>query len=166
MPKKRCISCNYIDCRCPPVVEIEALCPSEKIRPSLPLCMTWEIEFSFREGSDISPDTFEATGLFNIKKGCLQSISSIFFAPDRSPTKDDLDQSTIRLPMIGQAGSITGEVQIYGDGVDYTASLTPYILETGKCVTLLTNFINSTVDESKPIHLIFVSRLFYCVCSR
>jgi len=171
MPKKKCFSCNYTNCRCSPVkalkapiAEIEAVCPPERIRPSLPLCMTWNLEFSFREGSDINPDTFEATGLFNIKKGCLQSVASVFFAPDRAPTKDDLDQSTIRLPIVGQAGSITGEVQIYGDGVDYTASLTPYILETGKCVTLLTNFINTTVDQSKPIQLIFVARLFYCAC--
>jgi len=160
-----------MNCICPPIrsqeapiVEIEALCPPEKIRPSLPLCMTWEIDFSFREGSNITPDTFEATGLFNIKKGCLQSVSSTFFASNRAPTKDDLDQSTIILPMVGQAGSITGEVQIYGDGVDYIASLTPYILETGKRVTLLTNFINTTVDESKPIQLVFVARFFYCVC--
>jgi len=145
-------------------VKIEAVCPPEKIAPSLPLCMTWEIDFTFNVQSDISPSTFEATGLFNIKKGCLQSIASTFFAPDRAPTKDDLDQSTILLPIVGQAGCITGQVQIYGDNADYTASLTPYILETGKEVILLTNFIDTTVDVSQPIQLIFVARLFYCAC--
>ena len=171
MPKKKCFSCNYIQCRCPPrnkckkpLVQIEAICPPERIAPSLPLCMTWEIDFTFKVGSNVTPITFEATGLFNIKKGCLQSIASAFFAPDRAPTKDDLDQSTIILPVVGQAGSITGQVQIYGDNADYTASLTPYILETGKEVILLTNFIDTTADVSQPIQLIFVARLFYCAC--
>ena len=171
MPKKKCFRCNYIQCACPPVksnktpiVEIEAVCSPEKINSSLPLCMTWEIDYSFREDSNITPLSFEATGLFNIKKGCLQSIASTFVATDRAPTQEDLDQSTIILPVVGEAGSITGEVQIYGDTADYTASLTPYILETGKEVTLLTNFIDTTVDVSKPIQLVFVARLFYCAC--
>lgn len=171
MPQKKCSSCNYVHCRCLPVniykkplVKIEAVCPPEKIAPSLSLCMPWEIDFTFNVQSNVSPSTFKAVGLFNTKKSCLQSISSAFFAPDRAPTKDDLDQSTIILPTVGIAGCITGQVQIYGYKDDYKASLTPYILKTGKEVILLTDFIDTTVDTSQPIELIFVARLFYCAC--
>ena len=160
-------------CVCPPIkplklpiVEVEAICPPEHIPPALPLLKSWEIMFSFPEGVDITPFTFEATGLFNVKKCCLQSIASTFVATDRTPTKDQLDQSTIRLPIAGQGGSMTGEVLLFGDGFDYTANLTPLLLEDGRKVTLITNFIDTTVAAENPIQLIFVARLFYCICPK
>ncbi len=162
----RCDQCHHRSCRCPklPIATIEAVCPEKKIRVALPLCMTWDITFDFLSTKTINPLTFDATGLFNIQKGCLQSVSTAFFAPNRPPTSDDLDQSTICLPIAGITGSITGEVYFFGDRVDYVASLKPYLLEDGKTVTLLTNFVTTTVDANMPVQLIFVARLFYCAC--
>lgn len=162
-----CDGCHEYICICKcketPIVKIQAECPPETIRDCLPLCMDWNISFDFVETSNISPSSFTSPGLFNIKGGCLQSISTVFLAPDRAPTSSDLDQSTITLPIPGCAGSITGEVYLFGDRSDYTASLKPYLLESGKTVTLLTNFIKGDdADSGTSIQLIFVARLFYC----
>lgn len=166
MPSKKCGECNRSRCRCSkePAAIIEAICPEQKIRPALGLCMTWSLSFNFFEERNISPLSFDATGLFNIKGGCLQSVSTAFFAPNKAPTAEDLDQSEIHLEIPGYAGSITGEVYFFGDKVDYTASLKPYLLEDGKTVTLLTNFVNTSVGANTPVQLIFVARLFYCAC--
>jgi len=169
MPRRhKCDVCRRSKCRCkkPPIVKIEAVCPPDRIRPALPLCSPWEITFSFLDTSDLTPPTFDAPGLFNIKDKCLQSVSSVFLAPTRPPTINDLDQSTIELPIAGYAGSITGEVYFFGKDGNYTASLKPYILEDGKTITLLVNFINTTADANTAINLIFVARLFYCTCCR
>lgn len=164
-PCDDCDDCGMVICICEekPIVKIEAQCPPERIRRCLPLCMSWNITFDFVETSNISPASFMVPGLFNIKGGCLQSVSTVFFAPNRAPTSEDLDQSTITLPIPGCIGSITGEVYLFGDRADYTASLKPYILESGKTVTLLTNFIKgSNANSSTSIQLVMVARLFFC----
>lgn len=166
MPKYGCNKCGHRRCRCPklPAVEVEAVCPAPKIRPGLPLCMTWKMTFSFFEERNISPLNFKATGLFNIHDGCLQSVSTAFYAPNRVPTSLDFEQSQICLDIPGIAGTITGEVYFFGDKGEYTAALTPYLLEDGKVVTLLTKTVQTTVSEGSNIQLIFVARLFYCAC--
>lgn len=164
-PYNGCNDCGQYLCICKKraIVKIEAECPPDRIRYCLPLCMTWSISFDFVETSSISPSSFTAPGLFNIKGGCLQSVSTVFFAPDRAPTAEDLDQSTITLPIPGCAGSITGEVYLFGDRAEYTASLKPYLLKSGKTVTLLTNFIKGeNADSQTSIQLVMVARLFYC----
>lgn len=160
-----CDGCDQHLCICKkqPIVRVEAECPPDRIRYCLPLCMTWNISFDFVETSNISPSTFTAPGLFNVQGGCLQSVSTVFFAPDRAPTAKDLDQSTITLPIPGCAGSITGEVYLFGDRSEYTASLKPYLLKSGKTVTLLTNSIKGkNADSQTSLQLVMVTRLFYC----
>lgn len=147
----------------PAFLKIQAECPPERIRYCLPLCMPWTITFDFVETSNITPSSFTSTGLFNVKKCCLQSVSTVFFSPDRAPTAEDLDQSTITLPVPGCVGSITGEVYLFGDRSEYTASLKPYLLRNGRTVTLLTNFIKGkNAGSETSIQLVMVARLFYC----
>jgi len=145
------------------ILKIQAECPEERIRYCLPLCMPWTISFDFVETSNITPSSFTSTGLFNVENCCLQSVSTVFFSPDRAPTTGDLDQSTITLPIPGCVGSITGEVYLFGDRSEYTASLKPYLLKNGRTVTLLTNFIKgANANSETSIQLVMVARLFYC----
>jgi len=160
-----CCECGVNKCICKeePVARIEVECPKERIRDCLSLCLDWNINFEFVETSNIFPSSFSIPGLFNIKNGCLQSISTVYFAPDRAPKSTDLDQSTITLPIPGCVGSVTGEVYLFGYRGDYTASLKPYLLESGKTITLLTNFIKGNdASSSTSIQLILVARLFFC----
>lgn len=170
MPKHKCGKCHHRRCVCMepklPLAKVEAVCPPPKIRPGLPLCNVMTITFEFFEGRDISPLRFEAIGLYNISNGCLQSVSTAFFSPNKAPTAEILDQSTICLEIPGSAGSITGEVYFFGDNIDYTASLKPYLLEDGHVATLLTNFVSTTVPANTSVQLVFVARLFYCTCSK
>lgn len=172
MNMQGCYECGYLKCRCykkvkckkpkRPAVNVEAECPAPKIRPGLPLCMTWKMRFNFFENVNISPISFESTGLFNIKDGCLQSITTTFLAPNRVPTFEDFNQSTLCLDIPGVGGTITGEIYFFGDRVDYSAVLTPYLLEDGKVATLLTRSVTSNVSANTSVQLVFVARLYYC----
>jgi len=168
MGKSKCRGCEKI-CekkkKCKPkdpVANIVATCPPPKIRRGLALQMTWKMRFNFFEDINISPISFEAKGLFCIECGCLQSVTTAFFAPNRVPTFEDFNQSTLCLDIPGFGGTITGEVYFFGDRVDYTAVLTPYLLEDGQVATLLTRSVTSNGSTNSSVQLVFVARLYYC----
>jgi len=147
------------------IAEVETICLSESIPPALPLCKPWEILFRFKVGTNITPMTVKAVGVFNESGGCIQSVASAFLAPDRTPTKEQLDESTVILPIAGRTGSITGELYLFGDsGFDYTASLYPTLICSGRKATMLVNFIDTNLEASTPSQLILVARFFYCAC--
>jgi hypothetical protein len=147
------------------IPEIETICLTDSIPPALSLCKPWEILFRFRVNSNITPMMVRAAGVFNECGGCIQSVASAFLAPDRTPTKEQLNESTVILPVAGRTGSITGELYLFGDsGFDYTATLYPTLICSGRKATMLVNFIDTNLNADTASQLILVARFFYCVC--
>lgn len=154
--------CGPID---PPNINIDAILPVEQIRPQLPLCKPWEVEFFFPKSVSINPQSIKAFGLYNISEDCcLQSVSSVCTSLNKTPDLTFLNQSYLCLPFPGRIGTITGEAYFFGVNTDYKVSLTPYLLEGGKKVLFLPKVIPKNISVNTPTKLIFTARLNYKLC--
>jgi hypothetical protein len=143
---------------------LNAKLPSLQIPPALPLICEWSPEFFFPETVTIDPQMLKLTGLYSIKNGCLQSVSSICSSFDKTPDKSFLDQCKLKVPIPGVIGSVTGGAYFFGINNNYKASLTPYLLRSGKEIVFLPQKVPNDITVNQPNKLIFTARLFYKIC--
>jgi hypothetical protein len=72
-------------CSTKPKANIHAILPEEQIRPALPLTMEWNATFCFPPSVTLNPQTLDVFGLFNIRDGCVQSVSTVCSSFDKTP---------------------------------------------------------------------------------
>jgi len=144
------------------------------------LRIPWTLQFTFASGSDLTPKTSSVQGLHNKKGKQIESVSSTYYlCLSRPPKFEDLNYSTITIPIPGLANSMSGappgdkkapdlcrNVQAYffgyGDAIEkYTAILDCQICSSGNKVTCKVKDISSEADEDSTIDLLFVAVLRY-----
>jgi hypothetical protein len=169
-PKKRKDKIQlYLDC------ETRSLCD-----PLPSLIIPWTLQYTFASGSDLTPKTSSVVGLYNISGKQVESVSSTYYlCLSRPPKFEDLNYSTITVPIPGLAKSMSGappcdmktpdlcrNVQAYffgyGDAIGkYTAILDCQICNSGNKVTCKVKDIFTDIDEDSTIDLLFVAVLRY-----
>jgi hypothetical protein len=178
---------------CPPLVkenppEVEVLVNSQKPKycePLRPLVLDYNITFQFAPGSNIQPQNFPAQGLASEFNLIIDSVSSGFVGTanlSRLPTYQDLDGSTIKVPIPGIRGSTNskfdaltpeecqsglilnqGNVEIYffAEGGKYIAVLEGQFLTTGNMITCRIKSFKNELTSTNPVPLLFNAVLRY-----
>jgi len=162
----------------PPKVKVKLTCSNKSLCDPLPsLSIPWTIQYRFAGGSDLP--MFQAKGLYSICGNKLDSVSTDYQGGptelDHPPTFEDLNGSTINVPIPGIEGSTCSlhqdprcpcNVEVYffgqGDAVNkYYAIMEAQFCTSGNEMFCRVKEIFNNLESDDPIDVTFVAVLRY-----
>lgn len=150
--------------------------------PLRSLIQDWSVDFSYAVGSDLTPNPFQAVGLYSKCHNDIDSVAQKYLPSlAHPPAFADLDGSRIKLQIPGVKGSTCTsgkecclsnpcgcnvEAYFIGQGSNtgkYYAVLDVQFLSTGNEMMCRVKHIENKADENSPMDVVFVAVLRYIV---